>query len=296
MGPILFSMPGNEAFTGLLATHLQCETGGIEVRRFPDGESYIRLRTLVVGRKVVFVCTLDRPDEKIAALYLATSVTRELGAASIGLVAPYLAYMRQDARFQEGEGVTSAHFARLISGLCDWLVTVDPHLHRHHDLTEIYSIPTRVVHAAPLIAQWITQTIGRPVVVGPDSESAQWVAEVADAAGCLHTVLEKTRRGDRDVEVSIPKTDDWQGMTPVLVDDIVSTARTMAAAAAHLNAAGFSHPVCISVHPLFADDAYAVLQRAGVDIVASCNTVAHFTNQIDISEPVALAMSEFVCG
>lgn len=290
MTPLLFAMPGNEALTVQLGQALSWEVGGLVVRRFPDGEANLRFLSSVDRRDIALVCTLDRPDEKFLALYLAASIARELGAARVGLLVPYLPYMRQDARFHDGEGITSVHFARLVSEFCDWLVTVDPHLHRHRDLSEIYSIPIRVVHASPVISQWITHNLQRPVVIGPDEESEQWVAEVAKAAECPYTVLQKVRHGDRDVEVSVPQPELLRGMTPVLVDDIVSTARTMIAATAHLHAAGLAAPVCIGVHALFAGDAYAALQAAGVERIVSCNTVSHPTNAIDLSGAVAAAV------
>ena len=64
-------------------------------------------------------------------LIFAAATARELAAAKIGLVAPYLAYMRQDRRFNPGEAVTSRQVAGLLSSAFDWLVTVDPHLHRY---------------------------------------------------------------------------------------------------------------------------------------------------------------------
>lgn len=294
MTPLLFAMPGNEALAERLGKLLGWESGVIAVRRFPDGESCLRFLTEIKGREVALVCTLDRPDDKLLPLYFAASIARELGARRIGLIVPYLAYMRQDARFHEGEGITSAHFARLVSGFADWLLTVDPHLHRHRTLRAIYSIRTEVVHAAPAIAQWIAGNVRRPLVIGPDAESEQWASEVAKGAGCPYTVLQKTRRGDREVEVSVPDSAQWQGRTPVLVDDIVSTARTMIAATAHLHAAGLAAPVCIAVHPVFAGDACAALQAAGVERIISCNTIAHPSNQIDLSGPIAAALQRLM--
>ena len=294
MIPILFSMPGNEAFTLHLGRAISCEAGQMEMRRFPDGEAYVRLLSPVHGRDVIFVCTLDRPDEKAMALYLAARTARELGARRVGLIAPYLAYMRQDARFKEGEGITSAHFAAFLSDFLDWLVTVDPHLHRHRKLNEIYSIPTRVVHAAPAVAAWITEHVADPVVVGPDEESVQWAASVAKAIRCPCMVLEKTRKGDRDVEVSAFDTSSWQGGTPVLVDDIASTAQTMIAAVRRLKDAGLPPPVCIAMHPVFAGSAHDDLAAAGVDRIVSCNTIAHPTNRIDVAEAIAVAAVELL--
>lgn len=292
--PILFTMPGNEVFAAQLRPFLPCEAGDMLIHQFPDGESCPRLFTPVAGRDVVFACALDRPDGKIIALYLAACVARELGARSVGFIIPYLPYMRQDARFKTGEGITSTHFARIISGCCDWLVTVEPHLHRHHQLSDIYSVATKAVHAAPEISKWIAANIKQPIIVGPDAESEQWLARIADAARCPYSVLQKKRSGDRAVEVSIPDTSSWIGMTPVLVDDIVSTARTMVAAATQIVSAGLMPPVCIAVHPLFAGDAYAALHAAGVDRIVSCNTVEHFTNRINVCQPIAAAVGDML--
>jgi ribose-phosphate pyrophosphokinase len=147
---LVIAMPGNERFASEIAAALGTETGQIETRHFPDGESYVRFRSDVRDRELVMVATLDRPDCKYLPLHFAAAAARELGASRVGLVAPYLAYMRQDRRFHEGEAVTSRTFARLLSSAFDWLVTVDPHLHRTGSLSEIYSIPAKAVpcHAA----------------------------------------------------------------------------------------------------------------------------------------------------
>src|SRR5262245_39384839 len=146
--PLLVAMPGNEELAAALAARLGCEVGHVEVRRFPDGETYLRLATSPSGRAVVIVCTLDHPNDKLLPLLFAAATARELKASKVGLVAPYLAYMRQDWRFKPGEALTSRQVAHLLSHAFDWLVTVDPHLHRYGSLAEIYSIPTRVIHAA----------------------------------------------------------------------------------------------------------------------------------------------------
>lgn len=290
MSPILFAMPGNEAMAEAICRERGWERGAWEIRRFPDGESHVRYLCDIERRDIAIVCSLADPDARTIALYLAACVARELGARSIGLALPYLAYMRQDARFQSGEGVTCRHFARLLSGVCSWLVTVDPHLHRFHRLDEVYSVPSTVVAAAPHLAGWIAARVERPLLVGPDEESAQWVAHVAAAIGCPSTVLRKIRSGDREVAVSAPDVHAWSDRTPVLVDDIASTARTMIAAAARLREAGLPPAWCVAVHALFAGDAYDELMRAGVAGVASTNTVAHPSNAIDLAAPIGAAM------
>lgn len=282
-GVALLALAGNEPATERLAGELGVEVGVLEVRRFPDEESYVRVRTEVDGKRTVLVCTLDRPDEKLLPLIFTAAALRELGAASVGLVAPYLAYMRQDRRFQQGEAVTSTYLARLLSGYFDWLVTVDPHLHRRSSLAEIYSMPTEVAHAAPLISAWVAKEVAEPLLIGPDSESAQWVAAVAEDAKAPFVVLEKERRGDREVAVSVPEVERWRDHTPVLVDDIVSTARTMIETVGHLRRAGMKPPVCVAVHAVFAGNAYDDLRAAGVAMVATTDTIAHDSNRIEVT-------------
>lgn len=291
MEAIVFALPGNEAMADGICRARGLERGDWEVRRFPDGETHIRFLSPIAGRDVVLVCSLDDPDRKALALYLASSVARELGCRQLGLVLPYLAYMRQDARFHDGEGITARHFARLLSGVCDWLVTVDPHLHRVHRLGEIYQVPSTVVPAAPWLARSIAAKVDNPVLVGPDEESAQWVAEVAAAIGCPYVLLNKIRSGDREVAVSVPGIAAWKERTPVLVDDIASTGRTMIAAAARLREAGMAPPWCVVVHAIFAGQAYADLLAAGVAGIASTNAVVHPSNCIDLAGPLAEAIA-----
>lgn len=290
MKPVILALPENEQFATGLAAKLQAEVGRMTVRRFPDGESYVRIESPVDGRNVALACGLHDPDSKIPALLFAASTARELGAARVGLVAPYLGYMRQDKRFNEGESITSVHFAKLISHYVDWLVTVDPHLHRRKSLDDIYSVPSIVVHAAPLLAQWISANVDSPILIGPDSESEQWVSEVARGANAPWLVLEKVRRGDRDVSVSIPDITALRGRTPVLVDDIISTARTMMAAVRHLTGQGLAAPVCIGVHAIFSGDAHAELLSAGAARIVTTNTIPNSSNAIDLTPAIADAL------
>ena len=167
---------------------------------------------------------------------------------------------------------------------------MDPHLHRHSSLAEVYAVPTWVLHAAPLVSDWIRRNVELPLLIGPDSESEQWVAAVARDADAPHIVLRKVRHGDRDVEVSVPDVARWRNCTPVLVDDIVSTARTMIETIGHLKRTGMRPPVCIAVHGIFAGAAYDNLLGAGAAQVVTTNTVLHVSNAIDVTPLLAEAV------
>jgi ribose-phosphate pyrophosphokinase len=294
MTPLLLACPGNEALGESLCRALDADPVAFAMRRFPDGETYLRIDSDVRDRSIAVLCSLHDPDSRLSALVFASDALRDLGARQVGLVAPYLAYMRQDRRFQPGEAVTSTSFARLLSAQFDWLVTVDPHLHRRRSLGEIYTIPAEVVHAAPPLAEWIRDHVAAPLVVGPDSESEQWVRAVANAVPCPYVVLEKTRRGDRDVAVSaIPKSHLPTERTPVLVDDIISSARTMIETVRQWREAGSAAPICIGVHGVFAPGAYEALSAAGAAKIVTTNSIAHASNDIDLAavllEPIERA-------
>jgi ribose-phosphate pyrophosphokinase len=286
---VVLPAPGHERLASQLASNLGAEPGFLETRRFPDAERYVRVASDVRNAHVVIAASLRDPDPQLAGLLFLADAARELGAAKVGLAAPYLAYLRQDRRFRDGEAITSRTFAKALSRFFDWVATVDPHLHRYHSLGEIYSIPGLVAHAAPQLARWIGANVAHPVVVGPDGESAQWADEVARGAGCPATVLTKERHGDRDVEVSVPLAE-VRGRTPVLVDDIISSARTMAQAARALSSAGGSTPICVGIHAVFADGAEEALRSAGVARVVTCNTIEHPTNEIDVLAAFAAAL------
>jgi ribose-phosphate pyrophosphokinase len=296
MKTLLLALPGNDALAGALAMRLGADLGGPSLRDFPDGESYVRITDEVARRVVVLVCTLDRPNAKLLPLLLLAATARDLGAARLGLVAPYLPYLRQDDRFQPGEGVTSTYFARLLSGTLDWLVTVDPHLHRHASLVDLYGIPARALAAAPAIATWLRTSVPDAVLIGPDGESAQWVTAVGELARVPHLVLEKVRHGDRAVEVSLPAGAPLRGRTPVLLDDIVSTGRTMIATIGRLRAAGAAAPVCVAIHAVFAEGAHEELLAAGAARVVTCNTIPHASNAIDLSDLLAAGTAELLRG
>lgn len=293
---VLFCLDGNTAlFQALqqasIAAQCELQAGDLEVRHFPDGESYVRVLSPVHNADVFILCSLAPADKLIMPLVLLCETLREMGAQRIVLVAPYLAYMRQDKQFRPGEAVSSRHFARLLSAYIDRLITVDPHLHRYNSLDEIYTVPSQVLHAESLISAWIKLNVAQPVLIGPDSESEQWVKGVAQAADAPFMVLEKLRRGDRDVSVSVPDAALLTNRVPVLVDDIISSGHTMLETVAHLRAMGSLPPICIGVHGIFAENADEKLLAAGVGQLVTSNALAHRSNQICLAEMLLAAIA-----
>lgn len=284
MKKLIFATPGNEKLAASLSSLSGIRTGKSTIRSFPDGETYVRIHDDLKDSELIIVCTLDHPNIKILPLYFLCKTARDLGARSILLVVPYLAYLRQDEVFNPGEGMTSRYFGKLISDMADGIITVDPHLHRYHHLNQIYSIPGCVIHAADKIAEWIDLNVNNPVLIGPDSESAQWVKKVAEKAEIQFIVLQKIRTGDRKVQISIPGGKLDSALTPVIVDDIISTGHTMIETARLLSSYNTNLPICIGVHPVLDDISYNKMLESGIKKVVSCNTIPHKSNGINLDE------------
>ncbi len=270
-----------------LATTLANSTGWhkipLNLHRFPDGEWRIRLLDKP-EKNVALVCSLDHPNDKIVALILVCGLLRDMGVEHITQITPYLAYMRQDVAFNPGEGVSARYFANLLSAHVDKLVTIDPHLHRIAELEEVYTIPCVTLHAAPLLGAWVRDHLPNVALIGPDGESEQWVSEVAGIASAPYAIMEKKRFGDRDVRIEVPDLSAWKGRTILLVDDMISTGRTLIVVAEQLRAQGFTDIRALCVHALHDDEAAARMKEAGINAVLSCNTVVHPSNAVDIAD------------
>jgi len=281
---ILFTPFGPSTLSDTFCDKASMQLGSITSREFPDLESYLKINTDVKGADTYIFASLDNPNPKIAPLLFLADALKSEGTNSVNLIAPYLAYMRHDIQFLPGEAVSSHSFAKLLSPFFDRIITVDPHLHRIKSLGDIYQTNTTVVHAASAIADWIKQNVPHPFIIGPDSESAQWVSDIANQINIPYTILQKIRKGDNKVEIKIDNSIDFHGKTPILIDDIISTAGTMITAIHQLTQGGMPAPICIAIHAVFANDAYERLLASGVSKIVTCNTIDQPSNAIDVSD------------
>ena len=272
-----------------LASALGWPAQTVAVHAFPDGESLVRVPEHL-PEHVVLCRSLDSPNPKLVELMLAAQAARAAGAARVTLVAPYLCYMRQDKAFQPGQAVSQRIVGRFLAGQFDALVTVDPHLHRVHRLEEACPLKEALaLTAAPLMGAFLGERAHDALLVGPDSESEQWVRAVAACREMDFVVAEKVRHGDHEVEISLPEAD-YRGRPAVLVDDVASTGQTLATAARELKARGAGRIDVMVTHALFVDSAMDLLRQAGVSRVWSSDSVPHPSNALALSPLLAEAL------
>lgn len=271
-----------------LAEALGTSYAEVVVHRFPDGESKVTIPT-GLPQRVTFCRSLDRPNDKLVELLLAAATAREQGARHLTLVAPYLCYMRQDVAFHPGEAVSQRVVGRFLAELFDAVITVDPHLHRIEHLEQAIPATAVALSSAPALRRFLRSQVNDPLLLGPDEESRQWVRAIAEPAGLEYAVARKERRGDRDVDIRLP-TFEVRGRTVVLVDDMVSTGRTLISVARALQAAGVGALHCLITHPLFADDAGDSLRAAGIETIWSSDSIAHESNAVALAPLLAEAI------
>ena len=286
---ILIPFPEMKLLAETLAPAMGAELRTLDWHHFPDGESLMTWPGDLDGADVALLATLRDPNHLALPLRFAAATAREMGARRVGLIAPYLGYMRQDRRFEAGQAVSARLFAQFLGESFDWLVTVDPHLHRIARLEEVFPIPVVRAVSAPLLANWIKTNLPDAVLLGPDSESQQWVAEVARLAGRPYEVLRKVRTGDRQVEVSVPDSAVLRDGTPVILDDIASSGRTLVRTIERLVAVGTRAPVCLVIHAVFAGSAHDDILAAGAARIITTDTIPHPSNAIGIASVLAEA-------
>jgi ribose-phosphate pyrophosphokinase len=291
---MLLAFADEDALARALARELGVPLAFIAEHRFPDGEIKLTLPPALPAA-VTVLRGLQQPNDRLVALLLAARTARQLGARRLALVAPYLAYMRQDMAFAPGEAVSQRIVASFLGELFDRVVTIDPHLHRIQSLDEVMPGARGIVlGAAPLLGRWIAAqwpADAPPLLVGPDEEAGQWVQQAGAAAGLPGIVCTKTRRGDRDVSVELPE-DSVHGRAVVLIDDLASTGHTLEQAARALFERGAASVDAAVVHALFRDAALRRLHDAGIRRIWSTDAVAHETNVVSVAPLLAQALRQ----
>lgn len=269
-----------------LAEKLNAPLKPVELHRFPDGESLVRLPASLPEH--IIVCrSLNQPNNKLIELLLCAKTARQLGARRITLVAPYLCYMRQDIANHPGEAVSQRIVGSLLADLFDDVITVDPHLHRISVLSEAIPLKNAItVSAAADIGRFLKNKLDYAVLLGPDKESRQWVSGIAANIGFDYAIAEKIRQGDQQVDITLPDFD-YKDKPVIIIDDMASTGRTLAKAVRRLKTVGAGDVYAAVTHALFCGDAESHLRLAGVKNIWSTDSITHSTSCIKLDALLA---------
>jgi len=286
---IVFGGTNSTDLARRVARKIKAPYASLFVKHFPDKETNLRLPADVKGKEVILVESMHpNPNEIMMEIIFASRTAKELGAKKVTIVAPYLAYMRQDKRFYPRECKSNTIMSALMT--CgDKILTVDPHLHRIRSLKEIFKIPAKRLSANEAIAKYIEKNIKNEVIVGPDSESYQWAEAIARKIHLHAVVLKKKRYTSRHVRIKVKKGTDFKGKNVVIVDDIISTGHTMIEPIKQIKRMGAKKIYCIGVHGLFVEGALKRLKKLGATVITT-NTIPNPAAKIDLSGEIAKAL------
>ena len=276
------------------AERLDAELAEVYLHHFPDNETLLRL-PVNLSEHVIIYRSLNDPNEKLIELLLCARTARELGAERVTLVAPYLCYMRQDIANNPGEAVSQRIIGGLLADLFDDVITVDPHLHRIATLEEAIPLKNAIsLSAAEEIGAFLKSKLNHALLLGPDSESEQWVAGIAGRIGFDYCIAKKLRQGDKQVEITLPDNNYNSNRPVVIIDDMASTGRTIAKATKLLQEAGTREIYVAVTHPLFYGDAVQHVMAAGVKAIWSTDSIKHSTSVIYLDRLIAKAVKAII--
>ncbi len=282
-----------------VSKELGVEPGRLEIKRFPDGEKYLRVHNNVQGQDVAVVQSLygDLRNEHIFEYLLLVDTLRDLGARSITGIVPYLAYARQDSRFFPGEAVSIVSLARFFEAAgTTSLLTVEGHLHRLGDVSKVFKVPARNLSAMTLLGQYARENLRprKPVVVAPDEEADPWAATVAKELDAEHIVFRKKRirkEGTTHSRVEVdPGEANLKGRDVVFADDIVSTGGTLAEGAKACKRKGARRIFAVCTHPVLADGALKRIRAAGILKVVGTDTIPSPISKVSVAPIIARAL------
>ncbi|MCE4621655.1 MAG: ribose-phosphate diphosphokinase [Desulfurococcales archaeon] len=285
--------PASLEFAESLATELDVNLYVLTRKIFPDGESYIRLPSEVLDENVVvLVYSMVPPQDKsIFEILLSVDALKSKSIDKVVLVAPYMAYSRQDREFLENEGVSIRTLLRTLRLIgVDSLYTIE--IHKRESLRyfgeKAYSIsPYRFMAKRLRLPNEI-------LVLAPDLGAVERAKEFAQAINASYDYLVKKRdpiTGDITLE---PKRVSVEGEEVVIVDDIISTGGTIAKAARMLLDQGAKSIRVVAAHALMVGNALEKIENAGVSRVYAANTLPKIESglieYIDVAPIVANAL------
>jgi ribose-phosphate pyrophosphokinase len=234
---IVFSGTANLPLAEKMMAYLGGRLGDIIIRRFPDGETHVKIVDNVRGKDVYIVqpiCTC--PNEMLMELLIMIDAARRGSAARITAVLPYYGYARQDRKDQPRVSITAKLVANLlVAAGANRVLTMDLHAQQ---IQGFFDIPVDHLHAAPVMVKHLREMkLNRPLVVSPDTGGAKAAYAYSQMLGTGLAIVAKQRMGDAEVD-AFSVVGDVEGCDVIMVDDMTTTCGTLCAAARILKEKG----------------------------------------------------------
>jgi ribose-phosphate pyrophosphokinase len=269
---LLLSGSANRALAEELAQHVGQPLCRVTIKRFADGELFVKIDENVRGRDVYIVQSTNPPAENLMELLLLMDAAKRASAARVTAVIPYFGYARQDRKDQPRVAISAKLIANMISTAgADRVLGLDFH---QHQMQGFFDLPVDHLYAAPVFVNHFRQiALHDPVVVAPDVGSAKMARGFAKRLNASLAIIDKRRPSANIAEV-VNVVGDVEGKDCVIPDDMIDTGGTMTEAIHALKRLGARDVYCCATHALFSGPAVERFRNSPVKEVVVTNTIA----------------------
>ena len=290
----LFSGRANPELAKDVSEYLGTRLGHATIQPFPDGELFVRIDEDVRGRDVFLIQPTCQPvNDALMELLIFIDCARRASAERITAVVPYFGYARQDRKDEGRTPITAKLAANLIATAgCDRVLTIDLHAAQ---IQGFFDIPVDNLYAEPVLSRYYAgRTFEDLVLVSPDVGNTKKARAYAQRLGGELAVINKRRVSGSDVEVG-HIIGEVEGRTVLMMDDMISTAGTIASAAALCKDKGAKQIFVGATHAVLAGPAIERLRAAPIDEVIVTDTIPVPQEKIDaIGKLVVLSVAELI--
>ena len=269
---LLLSGTANRPLAEEVAAHLGQPLCQVTIKRFADGEIFVKIDENVRGRDVFIIQPTNPPAENWLELLLLMDAAKRASAARVTAVLPYFGYARQDRKEQPRVAISAKLMANMVSTAgADRVLGMDFH---QHQLQGFFDLPVDHLYAAPVLVNHYRQkTLHDPVVVAPDVGSAKMARGFAKRLNASLAIVDKRRPSANAVEV-LNVVGEVDGRDCIIPDDMIDTAGTMTEAARALKQLGARDIYCCATHALLSGPAVERFEKSDVKEVTVANTIA----------------------
>ncbi|RLF51806.1 MAG: ribose-phosphate diphosphokinase [Thermoplasmata archaeon] len=265
-----------------LANELNIEIADVSIKRFPDGECYVKINEEI---KHAIIVQSTYPDENIIELFLLQDALKRM-AERIDVVIPYYGYGRQDKIFENGEAISAEKMAKLIQQDADSVILVNPH--KEH-IIKFFDIEARICDATPTLAEYFDGKID--AVIAPDKGALEMAKKAGEKIGCKYNHFEKKRISSNEVVMEV-KDMELTGKKVLIIDDIISTGGTMVKAIEMLRNQGVNEIYVACIHGLFIGNADERILKAGCKEIVATDTIETAYSKVSVAKEIAKYLSD----
>jgi ribose-phosphate pyrophosphokinase len=268
---LLLSGTANRPLAEEIGKHMGLPLGDTTIKRFADGEIFVRINQNARGRDVFIIQPTPPPADSIMELLLLIDAAKRASAARVTVVMPYYGYARQDRKDQPRVALGAKLMANLIEAAgAQKVLGIDFHTHQ---IQGFFDVPVDHLYAAPVLTNYFRDRgLDNPVVVAPDVGAAKMARGFARRINASFAIIDK-RRPSQNVAEVMEVVGEVEGRQCIIVDDMIDTAGTLASVVYALKERGALEIYACATHALLSGPAVERLSEAPVVEVVVTNTL-----------------------